>query len=258
MSRTRSRKDIEIYNEQIDEAARERKFGLGKKLSETLRTIESRELLGFLANKNVLPKYGFPVDTVELRTLHATESIGRQLELGRDLSLAIYEYAPGNQVVAGGKVWTSAGLRLRAWSSTCAVEATEFAISANASKAVTYSTMPPRARHAIPHSSPRVNLVRPEFGFIAERETRDVGTAPPERRWHGASYVESVGEEIGSYTWTGADGMKVTARAGTRARLAVLSDGTGAGFSGVSSVRMGTSCPNVVPARKTPASGGWA
>ncbi|MCV7176152.1 DEAD/DEAH box helicase [Mycolicibacterium sphagni] len=221
--------DIDIYNEQIDAAARERKFGLGKKLSETLRTIESRELLGFLANKNVLPKYGFPVDTVELRTLHTADPIGRQLELGRDLALAIYEYAPGNQVVAGGKVWTSAGLRrvpgrqLVQLSYRICDTCKRF----ESGHVLDDSAVCPTCSTAF---KPARQLVRPEFGFIAERETRDVGTAPPERRWHGASYVESVGEEIGSYTWTGAGGMKVTARAGTRARLAVLSDGLGGGF----------------------------
>ena len=223
------RNDIDIYNKQIDEAARERKFTLGKKLTETLRTIESRELLGFLANKNVLPKYGFPVDTVELRTLHSAEPIGRQLELGRDLALAIYEYAPGNQVVAGGKVWTSAGLRrvpghqLVQLSYRICDTCKRF----ESGHVLDDSVVCPTCNSAY---KPARRLVRPEFGFVAERETRDVGTAPPERRWHGGSYVESVGEEIGSYTWTGADGMKVTARAGTRARLAVVSDGMGAGF----------------------------
>ena len=48
--------DIDIYNKQIDEAAAAQNFRLATKLKETLRTIESRELLGFLANKNVLPK----------------------------------------------------------------------------------------------------------------------------------------------------------------------------------------------------------
>lgn len=223
------RNDIDIYNEQIDAAARERKFGLGKKLTETLRTIEGRELLGFLANKNVLPKYGFPVDTVELRTLHAADPVGRQLELGRDLGLAIYEYAPGNQVVAGGKVWTSAGLRKVPGRQlvqlsyrvcdTCKRFESGHVLDDSAACPTCSSAFKPARR-----------LVRPEFGFIAERETRDVSTAPPERRQHGSSYVESVGEEIGSYTWTGAGGMKVTARAGTRARLAVLSDGMGGGF----------------------------
>ncbi|BBX04651.1 DEAD/DEAH box helicase [Mycolicibacterium moriokaense] len=221
--------DINIYNEQIDAAARERKFALGKKLTDTLRTIESRELLGFLANKNVLPKYGFPVDTVELRTLHATDSIGRQLELGRDLSLAIYEYAPGNQVVAGGKVWTSAGLRRVPGRELVPLQyrICEACQRFESGHVLDESTPCPTCNSAF---KPSRRLVRPEFGFIAQRETRDVGTAPPERRWHGASYVEHVGEEVASYTWTGAGGMKVTARAGTRARLAVVSDGAGAGF----------------------------
>jgi hypothetical protein len=212
------RNDIDVYNKQINEAAGAQNFRLATKLKETLRTIESRELLGFLANKNVLPKYGFPVDTVELRTLHAAEPIGRQLELGRDLALAIYEYAPGNQVVAGGKVWTSAGLRqvpghrLVQLSYRICETCKRF----ESGHVLDDSVVCPTCTTAF---KPTRRLVRPEFGFIAEREARDVGTAPPERRWHGASYVESVGEEIGSYTWTGASGMKVTARAGTRARL---------------------------------------
>ena len=223
------RQDIEIYNQQIDEAARERKFSLGKKLADTLRTIESRELLGFLASKNVLPKYGFPVDTVELRTLHSTDNIGRQLELGRDLSLAIYEYAPGNQLVAGGKVWTSRGLRRvpgREWV-RLQYRICDVCKRFESGHSLDPSTPCPTCNSAF---KPSRQMVRPEFGFIAERETRDVGTAPPERRWHGDSYVEDAGEEVAVHTWIGAGGMKVTARAGTRARLAVLSDGAGAGF----------------------------
>ena len=36
--------------------------------AKTINTIVRRPLIGFLATRNVLPKYGFPVDTVELRT----------------------------------------------------------------------------------------------------------------------------------------------------------------------------------------------
>ncbi len=106
-------KDVADIEERIEESVRERNFGLSKRLQDTLRTITGRELLGYLANRNILPKYGFPVDTVELSTLHSADPVGRQLELGRDLSLAIYDYAPGNEVVAGGKVWTSTGLKKR-------------------------------------------------------------------------------------------------------------------------------------------------
>lgn len=221
--------DVKIYNEQIDEAGRERKFRLAEKLKDTLNTIEKRELLGFLANKNVLPKYGFPVDTVELRTLHATDSIGRRLELGRDLALAIYEYAPGNQVVAGGKVWTSAGLRRVPGR---ALVPLQYRVCEVCKRFESGHTLDDSAVCPTCHSAfkPTRRLVRPEFGFVAERESRDVGTAPPESRWHGSSYVEDAGEEVASYTWAGANGMKVAARAGTRARLAVLSDGGGGGF----------------------------
>jgi hypothetical protein len=43
--------------------------------------IEKRNLLNFLANRNVLPKYGFPTDTVELRTQYADSRIGSRLGL---------------------------------------------------------------------------------------------------------------------------------------------------------------------------------
>jgi hypothetical protein len=35
---------------------------------------------------------------------------GAKLELARDLSSAIYEYAPGAEVVAGGFLWRSGGV----------------------------------------------------------------------------------------------------------------------------------------------------
>jgi ATP-dependent helicase YprA (DUF1998 family) len=221
--------DIDTYNEQIDAAVRERKFGLGKRLDDTLKTITGRELLGFLANRNVLPKYGFPVDTVELRTLHAADPIGRQLELGRDLGLAIYDYAPGNEVVAGGKVWTSAGLRKLPGRQLVRLD---YRVCGTCKRFESGHVLDASA--VCPTCNDSVGAVRrlvlPWYGFVAERDTRDVGTAPPERRWHGASYVENVGEEVGMYSWDGVAGMKVTARAGTRATLAVVSDGKGDGF----------------------------
>lgn len=221
--------DVDLYNEQIEAAGREQKFRLAAKLKDTLTTIQTRDLLGFLANKNVLPKYGFPVDTVELRTLHGTDPLGQRLDLGRDLSLAIYEYAPGNQVVAGGKVWTSAGLRRVPGRELVPLQ---YRICEACKRFESGHTLDPSLPCPTCNSAfkPARRLVRPEFGFIAERENRDVGTAPPERRWHGASYVEDAGDEVASYAWTGAGGTKVKARAGTRARLAVLSDGDGAGF----------------------------
>src|SRR5260370_21153685 len=74
-------------------------------------TLRKRDLLGFLEKRNVLPKYGFPVDSVELRTNFGTgKSKGGLLDLSRDLSQAIYEYAPDAEIVAGGSLWVSRGI----------------------------------------------------------------------------------------------------------------------------------------------------
>lgn len=70
-----------------------------------------KSLISFLVRNNVLPKYGFPVDTVEL--LPNANSTGKEkdLQLARDLQMAIADYAPGAQVVADGKLYTSRYIR---------------------------------------------------------------------------------------------------------------------------------------------------
>ena len=49
------------------EASPAKKF-LADLYQRTINTLTKRHLISFLANRNVLPKYGFPTDTVELRT----------------------------------------------------------------------------------------------------------------------------------------------------------------------------------------------
>ena len=68
------------------------------------------ELIAFLVRNNVLPKYGFPVDTVELYQ-SANSVTDKKLQMVRDLQLAISEYAPDAQVVADGKLYTSRYIR---------------------------------------------------------------------------------------------------------------------------------------------------
>lgn len=68
------------------------------------------ELIEFLVRYNVLPKYGFPVDTVELyQGMDFNQE--KKLQMVRDLQLAIAEYAPDAQVVADGKLYTSRYIR---------------------------------------------------------------------------------------------------------------------------------------------------
>ena len=95
-------KDVDLFEERRQLAFADRKGNLVQLYERTINTLTRRPLIGLLANRNVLPKYGFPTDTVELRTAYSSDPVGRKLELSRDLSAAIYEYAPGAEVVAGG------------------------------------------------------------------------------------------------------------------------------------------------------------
>ena len=82
-----------------------------------MKTIRNRQLIDFLATHTVIPKYGFPVDVVEL-TLYSHVPEAKKIQLERDLRIAISEFAPTSQVVAKGYVWESAGLKVvreRAW-----------------------------------------------------------------------------------------------------------------------------------------------
>jgi hypothetical protein len=75
-------------------------------------TIASEDVLSFLSRKAVIPKYGFPVDVVELdaqRTQQNQEAF--EVSLQRDLSIAISEFAPTSRLVANKKEWTSYGLK---------------------------------------------------------------------------------------------------------------------------------------------------
>jgi hypothetical protein len=104
----------EVYGDVADlEQHRQELIAAGKPsdyLLRTINTIQSKSIIDFLSTRGVLPKYGFPVDVVELQLLHHGEE-ARRVELQRDLRLALSEYAPGSQIVASGKLWTSYALR---------------------------------------------------------------------------------------------------------------------------------------------------
>jgi len=75
-------------------------------------TIAGEDVLSFLSRKAVIPKYGFPVDVVELDTQRAQQNQEAfEVLLQRDLSIAISEFAPTSKLVANKKVWTSYGLK---------------------------------------------------------------------------------------------------------------------------------------------------
>ncbi len=80
-------------------------------ISKMLKTFLEKSVIDFLAGNNVLPRYGFPIDSVNLDTLHIGEA-SKNVNLNRDLKLAISEFAPGNKIIANGYVWESYAINL--------------------------------------------------------------------------------------------------------------------------------------------------
>lgn len=86
-------------------------------ISKMLKTFLERSVIDFLAANNVLPRYGFPIDSVDLDTIHNGEG-AKSVNLSRDLKMAISEFAPGNKVIANGLLWESYAInksRTKGW-----------------------------------------------------------------------------------------------------------------------------------------------
>ena len=90
---------------------KQRRVG-GDRIVKRMNTIAGERALTFLSRQAVIPKYGFPVDVVELDTHPSSQSEAAKVSLQRDLSQAIAEYAPGSKVVADKKEWESYGVKM--------------------------------------------------------------------------------------------------------------------------------------------------
>jgi ATP-dependent helicase YprA (DUF1998 family) len=220
--------DVDAFEERRMQAVADRKGFLVDRYEKTINTLTKRNLLNFLANRNVLPKYGFPTDTVELRTQYADTQIGGKLDLSRDLSSAIYEFAPGAELVAGGLQWTSGGIyrlpdreligKYYAVCPTCGgYRESDEALDPICPSCDVQQTGAPR-RYCVP-----------EFGFVAQRDTKRPGMSPPRRSWNGTTYVMSLASEVEEATWPLANGGTATTRAGSRGQLIAISEGPNRG-----------------------------
>lgn len=91
--------------ERAREEAFDRNWSTGS-LEQRLRNYKREDILSFFSRRNVIPQYGFPVDTVSLTI--SSKRVDRQfgIDLQRDLAMAISEYAPGSQVIANGELFT--------------------------------------------------------------------------------------------------------------------------------------------------------
>ena len=98
--------DLQQLTTLKEEFAKENKYIAANSVERLIKTYKEERSIDFLASHTVLPKYGFPIDAVPLKIL-GNSGTAQQIELTRDLKMAIAEYAPPGKIVANGKVWTS-------------------------------------------------------------------------------------------------------------------------------------------------------
>ena len=197
----------------------------GNRLKGVLIGILNKDMISNLSRSNLIPKYGFPVDTVSLQPRHQDSNAFR-VELDRDLSIAIFEYAPGSTVVAAGYNWESIGLSY--------VPNKEF-------KTMQYASCPncghfnekietsdqtlsncAECQDQLPKSK---KYLIPEWGFIATGGSKKPGDAPRMVSTQGRNlYLASYGQDSDQLKPQKL-GDRVTARLRTIADLVVVNSG---------------------------------
>ena len=106
------RTEIRGLDEAYEKAQSEDKLPYAQALQRIRRSIAERSLIDFLAQRVVLPKYGFPVDVVTLDVARPDDKDADKVALERDLQLGIVDFAPGNVLVANKVLWDATGLRV--------------------------------------------------------------------------------------------------------------------------------------------------
>jgi ATP-dependent helicase YprA (DUF1998 family) len=152
---------------------------------------QKNDLIDFLVRGNILPKYGFPVDSVELTQNIASQNL-KSLNLNRDLAVAIAEYAPSSEIVADGGLYTSRYIRKPIVNKS---EMSDFDTAYIAKCPdcgnINYSNMPISKEDGKLcvicgkelKSRDFDKSIEPRAGFVAEEDVKDVPLSSQERKY---------------------------------------------------------------------------
>ncbi|MCI0539982.1 MAG: DEAD/DEAH box helicase [Verrucomicrobiales bacterium] len=159
-------------------------------------TIAREDVLSFLSRKAIIPKYGFPVDVVELDTQISQQSAeATEVHFQRDLSIAIAEFAPTSKLIANKREWTSSGLKKvaekewpRRFYKRCVHDNVFLHWEEGKAEPQTPCT----------HSLAVGSYLIPQFGFVADRAKPKPPKARPARVFTTRPYFAgSLGSERG-------------------------------------------------------------
>lgn len=187
------------YNEELsvlDRAAIRMTMDKDPKIGQvyrSMKTIKDQRLIDYLSKNSLIPKYGFPVDSVELQS-GAFSEINSTLRLSRDLMSAISEYAPESEIVADGKLLKSRYVRKLSGYEWPKYNYAKCDNCQNLNRESFVETIKKCKQCGQPIVKRSRQYIIPQFGFLLDNEgEKPVGTNKPERTYRGSIFY--IGDE---------------------------------------------------------------
>jgi len=219
-----------------EQARNERRYRDAEWARRRADTIACEDIISFLSRKAVIPKYGFPVDVVELDLLQARSARQFGVALERDLAIAVSEFAPGAKLVANKKLWESYALKRVAskewprWRYRRCRRHGSFEI---------WGWSDELPRQACCSEAQPLVCIDPIFGFSVRRGTPDEPSGRPERLFTTRPYFSRLASNMPETIQMGgvaqvtkaSPGYLVVLCEGKRGRGFFICEQCGAGFA---------------------------
>lgn len=191
--------EIKSLYEEKKQLEKDNKSNVG--VIKRISTYTKENAISFLSRNNILPKYGFPVDTVELQLTSDKKGNTLPVDLSRDLSMAISEYAPGCEIVAAGNLIKSRYIKIvpgkgwREYDYVSCKNCNMLNVSIHHETEDSTLAKCEYCNKIITKSEVRTFIV-PEFGFIAESSVKRPSLIKPEKTYRSDAYIVAPGKSI--------------------------------------------------------------
>lgn len=200
-----------------------------------MNTIKNRKIIDFLSSNNILPKYGFPVDVVDLQINYPSKETS-SLQLQRDLKIALSEYAPGSEVVAAGKIWKSRYIRKNPKHAWRRYDYVICDVCYRYHSVMSELDLPLERCESCGNdlSTARIrgSFIIPEFGFLTDREKpRSVTEKRPEKTYTTRVYYSGERSKEKEEYLSLKDGIVVYAESATHGKLGLINNAGNQHFS---------------------------
>lgn len=221
---------IEFYKKQ-DETAIKNNIAppmLWKKIEGRKSHYENPDLIGFLVSANVLPKFGFPVDVVSLRQKKDDGDFsGDELNLTRDMSQAIGDYAPGVKVIADGCMYTPRYIRKISRGGQYDFDCGYIQECPNCKTLNYLSIEPPKDTKCIGCGEDLLDkwteAIQPTNGLYTDGTIEDVPLEKPKKLYH--SHANYVGKDVVYHAYKFSVGQnQILVYSSERDKIAVTSE----------------------------------